>query len=308
MGNPQLLKSLEQAIAAGELSKSEVLSLFESKQAKVQSEGSKLSLIFSYIGGIVVVLGIGFLVGENWDRLNVPARILVTLGLGVISHFSSLFLGNEARFKHLSQAFYIIAVLLLSLGVFVSLDAAHVDIDEGTTSLVFGLLALMQALTFWAVRKNLSLLFTIVFASIALVYGVHGDSNTALTLFVLGLAYIGLGRYFMMNMERKQLTPVLFDFGSFFTLAAAFYLVVEAGGIWMLLFPFIDIGNLILSVKLKNRAFLGFASLFLIIYIVYMSAEIFGDSLGWPLVLVMSGLSLVGIGYGSLQFSKKYLS
>lgn len=318
MKNTALLNALRSSIASGDISKSDVLKLFEEKKTQASSEGSKVSLVLSYIGGIVVFLGISFLIGQNWNQLGDIGQILVTLIFGLVFYFSSLYLDKELSFKHLSQAFYLMGTLLIGSGIFVVMNIANIEQSEETLLLVFFGLGVFQSLTFWAMKKNLALFFAITFFSSALVLVpelelidyTKNDELFGLIFLFLGAIYITLGRYLSFNIERKPLVPWLFELGSLFALGGLFFLMLEAELtlLWTLLLPILDMAILILSVRFKSRAFLINAGLFLVIDIFYLTGEYFADSLGWPLVLVICGFALVGIGYGFLQFSKKYLN
>ena len=50
------------------------------------------------------------------------------------------------------------------------------------------------------------------------------------------------------------------------------------------------------------------SSMYLMAYILKITAEYFTDSLGWPLALVLTGLALIAIGYLHFNLKSKYLS
>lgn len=72
-------------------------------------------------------------------------------------------------------------------------------------------------------------------------------------------------------------------------------------------FPVLVFGVIFLSVYLKSKAFLTWGTLFLMAYILKITSEYFSSGLGWPLVLVIAGFAMIGVGYASLSFGKKYL-
>ncbi len=68
------------------------------------------------------------------------------------------------------------------------------------------------------------------------------------------------------------------------------------------------LGTLFLSINLKSGSFLTFGTLFIMAYILKITAEYFTRGLGWPLALVIAGLMLIAIGYLSFYLKKKYIS
>jgi hypothetical protein len=77
---------------------------------------------------------------------------------------------------------------------------------------------------------------------------------------------------------------------------------------WELVFPGLVFGVMFLSVYLRSKAFLTFGSLYLVAYIFKITGEYFAESMGWPLVLVLTGLGLIAIGYLHFSLKRKYLS
>ena len=58
----------------------------------------------------------------------------------------------------------------------------------------------------------------------------------------------------------------------------------------------------------KSQAFLIWGTIFLMVYLLKITSEYFSKGFGWPLALVMLGLSLIGVGYMSISIKRKFLS
>ena len=58
---------------------------------------------------------------------------------------------------------------------------------------------------------------------------------------------------------------------------------------------------------MKSKALLLTSTIFLIVHFVYITGRYFADSLGWPISLIVLGLIIIGLGYGSVEVNKKYL-
>ena len=56
-----------------------------------------------------------------------------------------------------------------------------------------------------------------------------------------------------------------------------------------------------------QSSYLLFGTLFLMLYILKITAEYFSDSLGWAFSLVIAGFGLILIGYIAFEIHKKYL-
>ncbi len=126
----------------------------------------------------------------------------------------------------------------------------------------------------------------------------------------VGLTYLILAFSFS-DTSRRGLSGILYSLGSMAFLGAA----LSLGGwkpsqnvFWELVFPGLVFVVLYASVHLKSKALLTFGSLFLASYLVKITSEYFKDSLGWPLALVISGMSLMVVGFLTLRLKRRYLN
>ena len=76
---------------------------------------------------------------------------------------------------------------------------------------------------------------------------------------------------------------------------------------WELIYPVIIFGALFTSVYIKSKSVLTMGTIFLMIYILKITAEYFSTGLGWPLALVIAGLMMIGAGYMSITIKAKYM-
>ncbi len=72
---------------------------------------------------------------------------------------------------------------------------------------------------------------------------------------------------------------------------------------WELIFPGLAFGGIFLSTYLKSRVILVICSLYVMAYILKLTAEYFSESIGWAFALVLLGFVL--IGYGAFYVNKK---
>jgi hypothetical protein len=280
-----------------------------------------ISEILYYIGGAIVFLGIAILLYQNWSTLGFGTKVLATLGAGVAAYFVGVLFSRDERTETAGPAFYLISALVIPMGLYVVFDNAGFDASSyGSQSLISGILFVMYLLSYVVFRKNVFTLFSILFGtwlffsltSFMIGGGAFFDSWKFYQYRVLlaGLTYMLIGYAFSKN-EQASLSNFLYGFGILGFLGSA----LSLGGwepnqnvFWELIYPGLIFGALFLSVHIKSKSFLTWGTLFLMAYILKITSEYFSSGLGWPLALVIAGLSMVGVGYVSLSLKKKYLS
>lgn len=324
MEKNDLLKHIRFLASQKMITKDELISAFDagsSQDVSLQEPGNAgISHILFYIGAAIVFLGISVLLWQQWRALSSAAKILSTLGSGIAVYIAAIFFSREERLEAVSRAFYFISALVMPLGLHVTFYVAGIDTGTpGVQSIVSGILLTTFLLSYFVNRKTVFVLFSIIFGiwlffsfSSFIVGGRPGFDweFSAYRILCVGLALALLGYYFSQTAHRS-LTGALYGFGVFFFLAAALVLgdwKPHQNWFWELSFPGLVFGIMFLSVYLKSKSFLTFGSLYLIAYISKITGEYFADSLGWPLVLVLTGFGLIAIGYLHFSLKKKYLS
>lgn len=324
MDKKDLLKHIQSLASQKAITKDELISAFDAGiSGDVPEEGSHqagISHILYYIGGAIVFIGISVLIWQHWTALNSATKILSTLGAGIASYITAVFFSREKRLEIVSGAFYFISALVMPLGLHVTFRIAGFDTGNyAVQSAVSGILLATFFLSYLANRKAVFTLFNVIFGTWLffsftsfLVGGRPGFGweFSAYRVLCVGLMY-GLLGYHYAETPYRALTGALYGFGVFCFLGAALVLGEwrpHQNWLWELAFPGLAFGVIFLSVYLKSKAFLTFGSLYLIAYIFKITGEYFAESLGWPLVLVLTGLGLIAIGYLHFNLRKKYLS
>lgn len=306
------------------ITKDELIDAYElgtdTKQDVVFTKKLGISEILYYIGGAIVFLGIAILLSQNWASLSFFTKVLVTLGTGLITYFLGLFFSLDEKTEPAGAAFYLISALVTPIGLMVVFDYASFDIGSfGIQSVISGIMTGSYLLSLLILRKNIFTLFSLLFGTWFffsftswLVGGAPYFNDWKYYMYrvlILGLSYILFGYGFSKN-EKKPLTGFLYGFGSLCVLGSALALgswTPNQNIFWELSYPAIVFGIMFLSVQLKSKSFLTWSTLFLMLYILKITSEYFTSGLGWPLALVISGLSLIGIGAMSISIRKKYL-
>lgn len=325
MSHEDLLNQISSLAAQGDITEEELLVAYRKGKGVPQDHALTKRLgiaeILYFIGGAIVFIGIGILIYQNWAALNVFTRILATLGSSIAAYIVGLLLSRYEKLDGVSQAFYLISALVAPIGLAIVFDEAGVDIGEHSVqALISGILLATYLLSYIIFRKTLFIVFSVMFGTwlffsfTSWLVGSRPHFDEAefyeYRILLVGLSYILLG-YAFDQRGIEALSRWLYGFGIFGFLGAALAL----GGwspdqhiFWELVFPGLSLGAIFLSIHLKSRAFLTFGSLYLMVYILKITAEYFTDTLGWPLALVIAGFALIGIGYSSLQLNKKYLA
>lgn len=304
------------------LTKRELLDAYE-KGSGVAGKHFDLSRILYYVGGVIVLLGIGVLLWQNWDSLSIATRILVTFGSGVAAYIVAVMFSRYEHLEEVAQAFHIIAAFTLPVGMFIIFDNAGWDVGTSSVqSITSAILLITYSLSYWVFRKDIFMVFTILTAT-WLYYSFAsflmrdyqggflsvGEFYEYLTL-IAGASWIALG-YFFAQVNKESLTSWLYGFGVAGFLGAAFSLggwSPDQNSFWEVIFPGLAFGGIFLSVFLKSRVTLVLGVLYIMGYILKLTDEYFSESLGWAFALVLVGFALIALGYGAVWLNKKYLS
>lgn len=322
MNKDQLLQELSLKISTGELSREEVqskLGVYPSVPVvpiKAQAETKHLTInrILYLIGAAIVVIGIVIFVGQIWEDIGIGGRILVTLGLGfVFAGMGSVMMNSRPEDK-IGQVFHSIGGLLIPGGSMVLLYELNIE-GEWPIAITFGFLALFYLLLNIAQKNVILTLFTFANAT-AFIYlainAILGDSFYkyddvyAYLTMVIGASYILFGYAFKEGWN-SRLSDSLYALGSLGVLGAAYSRVFDSG-FWQMLYFFIVLGGIYLSVYIKNRNVLILSTIFLVAHVSYITSKYFADSLGWPLSLILLGMVFIGLGYASININKKYIA
>jgi hypothetical protein len=281
--------------------------------------------ILYYTGGAVIFLGIVVLLWRNWSTLGEATKILATFGSGIAAYFAGVFLGRNKSTEIIGSAFFLISALATPIGLWVIFDSAGLDAESfGSQSLISGIMLgtyLLSLLVFQKkVLRVIFILFSILFGT-WLFFSVTSWMVEDLSPFpawkyylyralVVGMAYLLIGHAFAKG-EFASLSGLLYNFGALGFLGAALGL----GGwepsqnvFWEVIYPGLVFGALFLSVYLRSKAILVWGAVFLIAYILKITAEYFATGLGWPLALVIAGLAMIGVGYLAFSIKNRYLS
>lgn len=326
MTKQELLQALSDMIARGELSVSEVLQVAQPSAASAPAPTSTIEHHFTItkvlyaIGGIIVMAGLIFLLMEMWDAFSAAVQIFISLGSAIALYCAAVLLHQYERFRPIAALFFVIAGVVMPIGIFITLYHLSPGGNEWVGQLIMaGIPTIVYFLTFALFRQPILFFIALLFATWTLyaVVGLMLDETelgyelaseiwSYLTM-IVGLAYGLIGFSFAeSNSEQKNLTGPLYLLGSAGTLGAGFALTFLQD-VWVVLYFIVILAAIYLSTVLRSRSILLFVAVALVAHLTHISFEYFANSLGWPLALILAGFMLIGVGYGTFYLNKKYL-
>lgn len=281
----------------------------------------KLTNVFYGIGATVVLIGVLVLVVQNWEELGFLGRLVAAGGIALATYIGALLMKPPGN-RVLAQAFLVIAAALSPLAVVVVMNELDVRFSLAYQILTGALLSVTFWAAYWATKRSITILLTVLFGSwafFALVLKLVEDLSYDPTvwvkwsamLFGVATVFIGYGIHPEKSSsdpevvrERRSVRGILYALGVLAVLGAG----ISIGGVWNFLFIPILFGAFYLSVYLQSRTVLVLSTLFLMGHVLKLTAEYFIDSLGWPIALVISGFVIIAIGYGTFEINKRYFA
>lgn len=318
MQKEELIASIKTAIADGTLSEADITQLTSSfspssvpaAQFRVQERSLNITQALYYIGGAIVFIGIIVFIVQNWESLNSFARILVTLGAGLAGYLMGVLVYRSLPLRLVSYLGFILSAFLVPVGIAVTMNEMHINAGTAEAQtfisfislILFGVSALLFRQAFFI---GLSIVYgTWFYYAAVTMLGDFGWQTYAYLTVIAGLAYqiigYGMARF---SDDRARLKIPLYIFG----LAGSLSALLALGGVWDALFSIVILALIYVSILLKSVTHLRLSALFLMAYIIKITAQHFSNNLGWPLALVFAGIALIGIGYLTHYLNKKYL-
>ncbi|WP_288521299.1 DUF2157 domain-containing protein [uncultured Pseudomonas sp.] len=308
-------RDLARAVSAGVLQPGQDQALLAFLRQQPESRASfQLAHVAFYLGALLIMGAMGWLLTEAWMRIGDGALLAIALlYIGGITLFAlSLQRRNQPVAAGVLAA---VAVSIVPLAVFAierlagwwPLDDAQGDYHQYYTYVQGGWLA-MEAATVLAGLLMLRLIpFPFIVMSIAVALWFmsmdlsewfHGDlfsweqRRTVSLWFGLGLLLVFLvidGR------TRRD-----YAFWGYLAGLAAFWgglTLMDSGSEWgKALYCLINLGLMGLAVLLRRPVFMVFGAMGVAAYLGYLSYEVFADSLLFPVILTLIGLGVIGLG------------
>jgi hypothetical protein len=273
---------------------------------KAEKSGSILSRLFGYIGGIFVFAGLAIYVGMRWDDLDSVGRIMLTLGTGFCAFVMALVCLTEARFERAATPLFLVAALLEPAGILVVLQEFSRGGDPAYGLLFLHLvMTVQQGCAFFATQRTVLALTTILFALgfFTIAFDLLHIEHHLIGLTV-GLSLICIA-WSLDTSRHKSIAPLAYFFGSILFLSASYDWIRHTPG--EILFLGLACGTIFLSTLARSRTLLLVGTIALIGYIGNYMAEHFAHNLNGPLLLMVMGFMLIGIGALAVRINNKYI-
>lgn len=320
-------KDLARAVDAGLLSRTQEQALldFLQRQPAQESAGFQLSHIAFYIGALLIMGAMGWLLTEAWMRIGDGALLGVTLCYILLLAASGLALQHRGQFIA-AGVFAAVAVSIVPLAVFAleqltglwPLDDAQANYHHYYVYVQGGWL-LMELATVIAGLLMLRLIpfpFVVMpvalalwFMSMDLSEWIHGDQfNWEQRQHVSLWFGLGMLLVFVLIDGRTQRD---YAFWGYLAGLLAFW-----GGLTAMnsdseldkaVYCLINLGLMLVAVLLRRPVFIVFGALGIAGYLGYLSYEVFAESLLFPVALSLLGLAVIGLGL-LYQKHRAYLS
>ncbi len=155
-------------------------------EAARRSRGDIAKTLFTYLGAIFILAGIGTYIGTFWQSMGSVMRVVVTLGVGYILLIVLVSALHEKKYPKLILPLALASVLMMTSGWFVLIHEVFPRGDNWRLAalFVFGVMSLHQGVLFGKYRGTV-LAFTALFF-------VYGFMQVGLDLLDVPFTYIAI--------------------------------------------------------------------------------------------------------------------
>jgi hypothetical protein len=322
MDKPRVLESVAALAAAGNLCEEEFAAACrEGAGSEAVNRSNRYSAALIFVGAGVVFLGVAALISQYWNEMGSAMRMVVAPGTGIAAFAAGVLFSRRERFGAAGSACFLVAAAMLPSGFVAFLNEAGFHPGElGLQSLISIVMMGAFATAYLLFRWNSLVLSTTAFATWAFfaVTTWIGGSNPgcssseffAYRTIIAGLSYVVLAFAFS-DTPRRALSEFLYGLGAVAVLGSALAL----GGwgsnrnvVWGVIFVVLVMAALGASLRLGSKALLTIGSLFFAFFLTRVTTEVFSGSVGWPTILVVFGVSLMGFGYLIFERKRRYLN
>lgn len=333
MDKQQILSFIKDKLDSGQISKIDVQTLLSDdvytaytgnqlQESKGDDHPSKKMINILYaIGAIIAIVGVVILIGQNWREIGFVGRVLVTLGISLMTYLAGLTMKGSER-RVLSQILFVISAVLAPVGAYVLIREAEISVDWIVHLIIALILFVIYGTALVITKRNILMFFTVAFATWAYLVTV-GHSITSIIFYnsdfikwaivVLGISYLFIAYWYKKSWpasdrfeerEKSVMTNIFYSLGTIGILGAT----ISFGGMFDLLFILLIFGAFYGSIFIKSRLLLIIDTLFLIGYIFKLTFKYFVDSIGWPVALIFAGFMVIAVGYLTFYLNKKFIS
>lgn len=287
------------------LSLEEIRRALDASSAPSERRGL-LGRALGYLGGTFVFAGLCVFVGTFWDEMNSAARIVVTLGSGIVALILSHLAAVSPRHERLATPLYLMAVVLQPTGILIAFAELSTGGDPLHAQLAVSTVMLVQCLLYFARhRRTTPLFFALFFASAALATALELlDADLELNGLVVG-AMCFLVTTAVQRTEHAGITPFWYLVAGVLLQLSWFEIVEDSA--FEVSFVALPCALVYLSTILRSRTLLAAGTVGMLVYIGYFTGEHFADSVGWPIALIVIGFAMMALGTAAVRIHRRYI-
>jgi hypothetical protein len=278
-----------------------------SREEADDSGRSMVRQLLAYVGGIFVFAGILVYIAMFWAEMNSAARIIITLGSGLVALILAMLMLGYDKFAKAATPLFLTAAWLQPTGIMVAFEELgsggnpqHAVLATTTVMLLQSVLILLRH------PRSVLVFIALGFAALTCLnvfdlLGVDEDINTLITGLSLMLVTFGIDQT-----SHRSITPFWYFLGSALFLWAAFELLEDTPA--NILYLGICAFMIYVSTLARSRTVLFTSTLAMMGYLGYFTSEYFANSVGWPVALIVMGLILIGLSNLALRINRKYIA
>lgn len=299
------IQQIQSIIQSQNISKAEILALYNTSPNNPDSSGGLLQRVMIYIGGAFIFMGLCVYIGMIWDDLNSISRIIVSLGSGFVAFILGLFCLGDQKFVKAATPLFLIGAALQPIGLFVFMDEylPHTGEWSKAATFVFSFMLIQQLIAFLATKRT-SLLFFSVFFFYSLLCTLLNlwEIDAPQGPMVIGLTGLMVS-WGISQTEHKAIAPFYFFWSSILTAAASFDFLKDTS--WDVLLVGVSAGLIYLSVVAASRTVLTIGVLSLLSFLGYFTDKYFSNVVGWPIAMIVMGFVMIGVSVFAVKLGKK---
>ena len=284
----------------------EIASALAAAPVVVKPSSGMLSKLLSYIGGIFVFAGIGVFISMYWGDFGSAARVIVTLGVGLVTFIMALVCLYDKKYERAATPLFLISSFLQPAGILVMLQeySSGGDVRHGLMFMSAYML-IQHGATFWAKGRTVLAFSAILFGMIFFGYLFDVlDFNEKLIGVIIGSSLLCIA-YAINQSKHIAIAPFWYFVGAIILMLSMFNAVKNTP--FELLYLGLSALLIFLSTYVRSKTLLLVGMLSMLSYIGYYTAQYFSNTVGWPIALVMIGIALIGMSALAIKLNNKYI-
>lgn len=293
-----LQEKLSQWVNAEIITADQAGRIVEFEQAQDAEQERPVPLIveaLGYLGGALAVIAVLILAQEFWADLELWGRLAL---LGIVS-LGLLVAGWVLRDSHLDAVRRLAGFLWLfaTIGIAFTVGILWADgfeASEEGAALTGSLAAAVLAFFLWRIRTQSLQQLAFVAAMFSTLVSLIGVAEWPEEMYGLSIWALGVVWLFLTWGTIVKPETTGYALGSILALLGAQVVGVDGNGWPLLLGVVVAAALIVASVSLKQLVLLGLGAAGVFIFVPQLVFHYFGDSLGAPVALLISGIALIG--------------